>query len=152
MSFQSTHFRLLFMIRCSRLTQYCQLHLGSALQEDEECRWRWMPTCSLVESERDWCWGSLAWLERLCWHSGWRSSWCWDLGGRRGCVGADLGGRSGWSWASLGLVLGLVPVSSKGSISSPMASSLHVGPSQVRDGYTLVREVPEALLAFTEAL
>lgn len=61
------------MVKCSRLTQSCQLHLGTALQEDEECMWRWMPTCSLVEHERDCCWGSLGWLEKVSWYSGWRS-------------------------------------------------------------------------------
>lgn len=50
----------------------------------------------------------------------------------------------------LGLMLGLVPVPSRDGISSPTASSWHAGPSQVRDGCTQNREVPEDLLAFPE--
>lgn len=81
------------MVRCSRLTQSSQLHLGTALEEDKECMWRWVPTCSLKPGE-----------ER---ETGAEA----HLGGWRGCVG---------TWVEEEAVLGLTWVEEGAGVGPPL--------------------------------
>lgn len=90
------------MVRCSRLTQSSQLHLGTALEEDKECMWRWVPTCSLKPGE-----------ER---ETGAEA----HLGGWRGCVGTWDGEEAGvGTWVEEEAVLGLTWVEEGAGVGPP---------------------------------
>lgn len=87
------------VFRCSRLTQSSQLHLGTALEEDKECMWRWMPTCSLKPGEE-----RERLVLRLTWVAG---EAVLGLGMEEEAVlgltwveeGAGVGPPLGWCWA-----------------------------------------------------